>query len=289
MKIIALGLLLFAPLWLQDDIFRSGVSLVRLDAEVADATGRIITGLEPGDFIVRDNGAPQQIVNFSFEQEPLDLILLFDTSGKMRGQLSGVVRSTELGFHELRKGDRVCVMAFSNDVTEAAPFTEDLAAVNEAILVKVLAMKFGGTSKIETAADKAALRFRKEPETQRRRAILAITDNAGSRTAEQSLVRDLWTSDAVFAELLVGRPAVDSPIADKTGGSVISVGPANPGAAFQESLRRLRNRYTLYYRLPQAAPGSQRTVQVDLTPEASSRFPKARIYSRTGYVVPPAQ
>ena len=60
--------------------FRSGVSLVRVDAEAIDASGRVVAGLTKDDFRVLDDGAAQALVNFSFEEEPLDLILLFDTA-----------------------------------------------------------------------------------------------------------------------------------------------------------------------------------------------------------------
>ena len=77
------------------------------------------------DFRVSDEDAPQSLVNFSFEEEPLDLILLFDTAGSMHGKLLNVVRATELGFNELHKGDRVCVRAFSPDSIEVQPFTDN--------------------------------------------------------------------------------------------------------------------------------------------------------------------
>ena len=81
----ALALLIFALLVFdkaacpQDDpVFRSGVSLVRVDAQATDSTGAVVEGLTKDDFRVLDEGVPQTLVNFSFAQEPLDLILLFD-------------------------------------------------------------------------------------------------------------------------------------------------------------------------------------------------------------------
>jgi hypothetical protein len=277
----------------QDDVvFRSGVSLVRVDAEAVDTSGRVVPGLTKDDFRVLDGGQPQPLVNFSFEEEPLDLILLFDTSGSMRGKLLTVVRATELGFHELHKGDRVSVRAFSGVSFELLPFTENLETVNEAILIKVLSLKFNGGSRLEPAADEAALRFRSEPKTHRKRAVLIVTDKPGAREGnEAGVVRDLWSSDAVLSELILDRTpqtkvleAGTNGVVDKTGGATIVAGV--PGDAFLDSVHYLRSGYTMYYALPGGGSGQERGLQVELTPEAARRFPNVRIRARSGYIVP---
>ncbi len=278
----------------QDDVvFRSGVSLVRLDAEAVDAGGAVVPGLKKEDIRILDEGKEQTLVNFSFEEEPLDLILLFDTAGSMHGKLLEVIRATQLGFNELRKGDRVCVRVFSSTSTEMLPFSDNLDTVNQAILLKALALRFNGASKLEPAADEAALRFRNEPRTRRKRAALIVTDKPGSRESDQtSIVRDLWNSNAVLSELVVDRPGQPTrmlergtnEIVDKTGGATIVAG--DPGGAFRESVHYLRSGYTMYYALPDARGGSPRAVQVELTPDAAKRFPNVRIRARSGYIAP---
>ncbi len=277
----------------QDDVvFRSGVSLVRVDAEAVDAGGRVVSGLTTADFIVLDEGKAQTLVNFSFEEDPLDLILLFDLAGSMHGKVLSVVRAAELGLHELRKGDQVDVMVFNTRAQDIQPFTADLGAVNQAILLRVLGLKFGGGSQIEMPADDAALRFRSEPKSKRKRAVLAITDKAGGNNASATAaVRDLWASDAVLSELVLGgsgqtrlMESGTNAIVDQTGGATIVAGV--PGEAFQESVHYLRSGYTMYYPLPGAAAGSERRLQVELTADAIKRFPNVRLRARSGYVVP---
>jgi Mg-chelatase subunit ChlD len=283
------GLLTALP---QDDVvFRSGVSLVRVDAEAVDANGRVVAGLTKDDFQVLDGGTPQSLVNFSFEEEPLDLILLFDTSRSMRGKLLNVVRATVFGFKELHKGDRVSVHAFGESSTEVLPFTDDLQSVYEAILVQVLKLQFAGESRLEPAVDETAIRFRREPKTHRKRAILIVTDKPGSpEPNEMKVVRELWNSDAILSEMIIGRTPQtrvlktgENGIVDKTGGATIVAG--DPGDTFRDSVHYLRSGYTMYYQLPEAGAGSERRLQVDLTPEAAGRFPNVRIRSRTGYMV----
>jgi hypothetical protein len=289
-------LLLFCAAFLfaqEDVVFRSGVSLVRVDAEAVDTSGHVVPGLTKDDFRVLDEGVAQSLVNFSFDVEPLDLILLFDISGSMHGKLLNVVRAAELGFDELHKTDRICVRAFSGDSFEALPFTSNLQAVNEAILLRVITMHFGGQSRLEPAADEAAIRFRKEPTTHRKRAILIITDKNGGHSADnQAIVRDLWNSDAVLSELILDKPGQTkllekgtNGIVDQTGGATIVAGV--PGDAFRDSVHYVRSGYTMYYSAPDAAPGSERKLQVELTPEAAKRLPNVRVRARSGYVVQP--
>jgi hypothetical protein len=51
-------------------------------------------------------------------------------------------------------------------------------------------------------------------------------------------------------------------------------------------MRRIRTRYSLYYALPEAKPGTTRAIRVELARDAAQRFPKSRLRARTGYVVP---
>lgn len=290
----------------QDDpIFRANVALVHVDVEVTAADGRILTGFTRADFRVFDQGKEQPLVNFAAEEQPLDLILLFDVSGSMRAVVERVAASAHQAFRELRKGDRVSVMVFNSRSSVVAPFTEDLDAVDRSIREDVLASRFGGGTRIQSAVDDAALRFLHEKRSQRRRAVLIVTDNMGQRTRrEESVVRDFWEADALLSGLIVPNPAFQAirtvgivlgpqnllmqagmkGIAQKTGGDAIRAD--DPESAFQDAIHRIRSRYSLYYALPQAKPGASRTVRVELTSEVAKRFPKSRIRSRTGYIVP---
>ena len=290
----------------QDPVtFRTGVSLVHVDAEVISQDGRILTGLHKEDFRVFDERKAQPILQFAAEEQPIDLILLFDISGSMRGVVQEVADAARQGLHQLQPGDRVCVMVFNGRSREIAPFTDDLDAVDRTIQDDVLRLDFGGGTLIQAAVSDAALRFRREPRTERRRAVLIITDNMGMRTRrEGSVVDELWESDAILSGLIVRNPAFQAlrtvgvilapqnlalqagmkGIAEKTGGDSLTAN--EPGTAFQEAMRRIRTRYSLYYALPEAKPGTTRAIHVELAHDAAQSFPKSRVRARTGYVVP---
>ena len=209
----------------------------------------------------------------------------------MGGKLHQVLRAVELGFHELQRGDRVCVMTVYSVAIEVAPFTTDMDAVNQTILLKVLPAGFAGSAKADLAVREAALRFRREPETERRRAILSIGDLRAPGSGVESAVNELWQSNVVFSQLIPDKSGknrilapAENPMAGRTGGDTVVAG--DPGPAFQDSLRRLRRRYTLYYSMPQAEPGTARKIEVLLSPGAAARYPGATLRARTGYVVP---
>ncbi len=287
--------------------FHASVSLVHVDAEVVSAGGRIISGLHRNDFRVFDEGALQPVLHFSEGEEALDLILLFDVSGSMRSWVQELGEAAREGVRALREGDRVSIMAFNRRSFVIAPFTTDLLAVERSIHDQLLSRQFGGQTFIQTAVSDAAGRLLREPHSGRRRAILVITDNYGQRTRrEGTVVRELWEADAVLSVLIlrtvelsqkaqkvfnVTHPLIYElqvgveKMAEQTGGDAIHARDVGPG--FQESMRRIRSRYTLYYALPGGAkPGSRRAVRVALSPEADGRNPGARILARAGYIVP---
>ena len=59
------------------------------------------------------NGKPREILYVGEQDEPLDVILLFDTSLSMRPVVERVARTSRAALAELRAGDRAAVMAFS--------------------------------------------------------------------------------------------------------------------------------------------------------------------------------
>ena len=304
---VLLALLVCCP-WLlaqKDVTFRAGVSLVHVDAEVTSADGRLVTGLTRADFRVLDEGKPQTIVTFSAEEQPLDLILLFDVSGSMRAVVPQVASAARQGLQELRPGDRVSVMVFNSHSWQLAPFTEDLEAVARTLQDTLTRQRFGGGTLIQAAVDDAALRLQAEKRSERRRAVLIVTDNIGVRTKkEETVVRDFWEADAILSGLIIANPRYQTVntvatimgpqrlllqagmkgIAQKTGGDALK--SDDPGRAFQEMMHRIRTRYSLYYPLPRDKPRKPHTIRVELAGEAAKANPKAIVRARRGYLMP---
>jgi VWFA-related protein len=285
-------------------VFKTGVSLVHVDAEVTDGM-RLLTGFHKDDFRVLDNGAPQTILFLSQEETPLDLILLFDLSGSMNPKLEKLAASAHVALAQLSQDDRVAVMVFSTGSTIVEPFTGDMQAVEKTINEKVLGKAQGGTHILRAVSDAAAY-FMKQPRTERRRAVLIMTDNHGQPSGHRNtVVRDLWEADALLCGLelrsagesaMLGVRSVISPTAafmnmenmtsvvEETGGDLIK--GHDPGPDFEEMIRRLRLRYMIVYALPKGKPGSQRKIKIELSEDARKRNPQARVRARDGYYLP---
>jgi VWFA-related protein len=279
----------------QDAVFRTEIALVKVDAEVAGKTG-VIDGLKREDFVVLDNGVPQPVRYFSQEEEPLDLVLLFDISQSMGPSIQKVASSAKLAMSELRKGDRLAVMSFNTGVWMEAPFTTDLDALAARLVQRIRSTRFAGGTYILSAVDAAAKYLAAQPAAHRRRAVVIFTDDEGyGSTSPKVPTRSLWDADAVLSGLIIpadrgvtsfaltvsGDDYVEK-VAEQTGGDVVHADP--PGPAFREMLLRLRKRYTLYYPMPAGKAGQTRRVTVELSPGAKRRYPDANVLARKGYV-----
>jgi VWFA-related protein len=295
MSVFCLPLLLFL-LQSQAD-FRADVKLVRVDVEVSQE-GRLIEGLTRADFRIRDGSKPSEILYFGHTEEPLDVVLVFDTSASMLPAVERIAGVSRAALGELRPADRVAVMAFDADTDLIADFTGDFDRVQAVIQNDVLRRTFVPNSQIQPAARDAAQHFLRQPRSNRRRAVLMITDNKGSSRDERALP-DLWEADAVLSGLIVPGMAMRtrllfppswfgfgsiSEIAAKTGGDAVKVD--DPGNAFGQMIARLRLRYSLHYEMPAARPGEEHAITVQLAAETARRYPGANVRARRGYIVP---
>ena len=284
--------------------FRSDVALVHVDAEVRQGN-RLIDDLKKESFRVIDGGKLQSIVYFGHQEEPLDVILLFDTRGKMRTVVAGVAEAAHTALSEIRPGDRVGVMAFGVTAGSCrtdliADLTSDFDSAELTISSQVLQLEFApGTfgCSVHSGLVAAAQSLRKLPTGNRRRAIVIVTDDKGAPTrldVVRDTIHDLWDADAVVLCVMVNSGAnvvwIGPPYrgaryaAEKTGGDTLATQDAGEG--LREMIHRLRSRYSLYYALPKGAPGAEKKIKVQLTPEAAKSYPGADVRARTGYLVP---
>jgi VWFA-related protein len=279
----------------QDVLFRTGVALVRVDAQVNAGAGGV-NGLNKEDFEVRDNGELQRVLYSSQDDQALDLLLLFDNSGSMLPAMRRLAASAHTALSELRKGDRVAVANFNADAWLIGDFSDDLDAVEKNVS-RVVDLRYGGGTHILAAIDSAGEYFHKHADPQRRHAILILTDDDGQYSAnEKSVVKHMWADDILVCGLIIPTPMSQRGVvwregaedmlgvAAKTGGDTVDAD--DPGHAFREMLRSIRRRYSIYYAMPAGKPGSSRRVDVALSPQGRSRYPGGQVLARKGYVMP---
>jgi len=292
---VALALAALAAPSAQDPVFRTDVSLVRVDAQVM-RTQEIVNGLQKDDFAILDNGKPQTILYCTQDEEPLDLLLLFDTSGSMLPSMRRLAASAHTALSELRKGDRVAVANFNTEASLIAPLTDDLEQAADDV-GRIVDVRFGGGTHILKAVEDGAKYFAQHGDPHRRHAILIFTDNFGQSSAsEKEVVKRMWESDVLLCGLIVrssegGFPGMAAEdmlgAARKTGGETVNAD--DPGHTFREMLRRMRRRYSIYYAMPVDKAGATRQVAIALSADAKSRYPNAEVLARKGYLIPKAR
>ncbi len=107
--------------------------LVSFTLTVSLPDGQILSALKPESFRVFENNARQEIAHFSAVDAPVDMMLMVDTSGSMREQLSLIRQAAEEFVQRMRSQDRVGVIAFGEQVELLADLTSRPSTLKEAI------------------------------------------------------------------------------------------------------------------------------------------------------------
>ena len=129
-----------------DIVFRSDVSLVRVDAQVVDRSNRAITGLQKEDFVLLEDGENREIKNFASEDMPMDVVLLLDVSGSMQPHIQRLSQASHEALQALGEGDRVAIMVFDRSSRVRMQFQNNRGVI-ERELENVLRQEYfdGGT------------------------------------------------------------------------------------------------------------------------------------------------
>jgi len=170
-----------SPVERAQEMFRSSVDLVTIQATVRDARGRVLRGLTPDDFDVRDNGQLRPIIELRSDQRsPVSLAILVDMSGSMRvgSKIAMARRAFDSVLAQLRDGeDEVSVSAFDSSLHERRGFTGDLDSVKDALSD----FEPFGTTSLYDATAATARRLAGRSTTHR--AVIVVTDGVDTSSA----------------------------------------------------------------------------------------------------------
>jgi VWFA-related protein len=283
-------------------VFRTGVSVVRVDAGVSQ-DNVIIKDLTKEDFVITDQAKPQTITSFGRESEPLSLMLLLDISGSMHPYIREISETAQEAVRHLKPGDSIGIMAFgARTALHFHLFDNHAEVVRQLRTVLDRQGEVGYTTAINRAIIDTARYLDKNSDPTSQRAILILTDNLciNYQANDQLAIGAVLAANAVFNAIVVGRgirpgppkpgsnpdytPADVYRVAEDTGG--ITIKAEDAGRAFDEMIARIRDRYMIGYNLPSGAiTGEFRRITLDLTPEARRRYPNAIIRHRPGYYV----
>jgi Ca-activated chloride channel family protein len=276
-------------------VFHAGISLVRVDAQVIDRSGHLLTGLTAANFEVLDDGQPQRIAHFGRESEPLDLVLLLDVSGSMHRHLHELAETARSALQPLGPDDHVALMLFSLKAVVREPFTADFGIITRDLRGAAGESGLGSGTGINAAIISAAQYVARQP-VRGRRAILIVTDNLSLnyKVPDEQVIRALYAADTVLNAILIGkqkRPTDPKPgayvnpdftpsdvfkLAAETGGEAVEVHKA--AASFQEMIERIRARYSLEYEAPGGPAGVFHRIEVKVKGQ-----PGVTVRARAGY------
>lgn len=117
----------------QAPTFSTRLDVVRVDVLVTDRN-RVVRGLGPADFEIRDNDVLQQVDLVSFEALPLNVILALDASASVSGERLEHLRDAgRTLLDRLARADRAALLTFSHLVALRQDLTTQVERVRAAL------------------------------------------------------------------------------------------------------------------------------------------------------------
>jgi VWFA-related protein len=224
MKFLIVCLLLvlsLASAWAQDEVVKVKTTLVNVPVIVSDRDGRYIAGLSAQDFTLWQDGAPQTISFFAAEEEPLNVVLLLDTSKSTRDVLGKIKDAAKDFIKLLQPNDRALVMSFDYQVNVLSPLTSDRKVLEKAVKSVEIGESFG--TLMRDAVQDAARR--QLAGVKGRKAGILLTDGQdyGSYATKSGLLNLLEESDVMVYSVLYET---------KPGGGLRGLGRGRRGGVF---------------------------------------------------------
>jgi len=278
-------------------LIQVNVDLVVIYVAVVDPYGRFVIGLGPENFQVFDEKVQQTITNFSTEDTPVSVCVVFDSSGSMGEKIQKSKEALFQFFKTANPQDEFMLITFSDRPLVIAAFTSKYEDLQNCLL---LVQKASGKTALMDALYLGLAETKKASTS--RKAMLLISDGGenNSRYTKYDVKRVLKETDVqiysigIFEPLALrartpeeaSGPSFLAELAEISGGRMFSVEDVNelPDVAEKISIE-LRNQYVITYRPSNLVrDGSWRRVKVKLL--APKGLPPLSVYARTGYYAP---
>lgn len=275
---------------------RSDVNLVLIPVTVTDPMNRFVTGLEKEHFKIYEDKKEQQIAEFSSDDVPLSVGLLFDCSGSMGPKLRSSREAVAQFFKTSNPEDEAFLVEIRDTAKLAIGFTQNLEEIQNHLQF----IKSKGMTALLDAIYLSVHEMRKARNP--RKALLIISDGGDNNSRyTESEVRDLVKeSDVQIYAIGIYEPTTSrgrtveesngpgllTDLAEQTGGRQYQVENLAelPDIATKIGME-LRNQYLLGYSpLNQERDGKYRHVEVKLVQPHG--MPLLRAFWRMGYNAP---
>ena len=263
---------------------------------VTDPLSRFVTGLDKENFKLYEDKVEQEIQQFSSEDAPLSVGVVFDTSGSMGAKLAKSRQAVAQFLKTANPEDEFFLIQFNDRPDLVVPFTPD----TEEIQNRLTFVESKGRTALLDGVYMAMNQMKKARNP--RKAILIISDGGdnSSRYTESEVKNAVRESDVQIYAIGIfepaqsrGRtpeelsgPALLGEITEQTGGRHFAVDNLAelPDVAAKIGIE-LRNQYVLAYSPKNAArDGKYRHVTVKLV--KTTGLPQLKASFRTGYYAP---
>lgn len=275
---------------------RIDTTLVLIPVSVTDPMNRFVTGLEREHFKVFEDKVEQEVKQFSSEDAPLSVGLVFDSSGSMGSKLAKSRQAIAQFFKTANPEDEFFLVQFNDRPSLVVPFTHDTEQIQSQLTFTQSKGRTALLDGIYLAMNQ--MKKAKNP----RKALIVVSDGGdnSSRYTESEIKNAVREADVqVYAigifEPIGGRgrtpeemsgPGLLNEVAEQTGGRHFPVENLNelPDVAAKIGIE-LRNQYVVGYSPKnQERDGKYRRVNVKLVQPRG--LPPLRAFFRLGYYAP---
>ncbi|HEY2932367.1 MAG TPA: VWA domain-containing protein [Acidobacteriota bacterium] len=180
---------------------RTNVDYINLNVSVRDRSNRSIPMLRKEDFLVYEDGQPQQVDKLLAADVPFSLLLLMDVSGSTSG-FEDLMKEAAINFlRQLKPQDEVAVATFSSDVQMLSDFSNRRYDAERAIQ----SIRSHGGTAFYDALDASIHDYMTH--VKGRKAIVVFTDGvdnqmegrgSGSTTTFNELIRGIQEIDTII-------------------------------------------------------------------------------------------
>ena len=275
---------------------RIDTNLVLINVTVTDPLNRFVTGLEKEHFRLFEDKSEQSISQFTSEDAPLSVGLVFDASGSMGNKLTKSRQAAAQFFKTANPEDEFFLVQFNDKPELVVPFTTN----TEEIQNRLTFTQAKGRTALLDGLYLAMNTMRKAHNPRKAIVILSDGGDNSSRYTETEIRKLVREADVqVYAigiyEPIAGRgrtaeelagPGLLTELAEQTGGRHFPVENLNelPDIAAKIGIE-LRNQYVLGYTPSNLEKdGKYRRVKVTLVQPRG--LPPLKAFFRTGYYAP---
>jgi Ca-activated chloride channel family protein len=259
--------------------FRSRAEAVQVDVLVTHDK-RLVRGLTKDNFELRADGVPQVIQLLEIGAHPVDVILVFDTSVSVAGELQKMLRlAAEALVDRLAPHDRVALLSFNNRVRVHAPLTDDHSRVRLALS----GLKAEGRTALRDGAFAGLL---VKEDTPRRTLLVLFSDgvDTASWISRSRLERAAARNEAVVYALVLQlrgfsrQTEMLHELTRQSGGRLVEAGrPQDLSDQMVAILTEFRERYLLSFVPAGISSAGWHTLSVKL------KKAKGKVQVRRGY------